>query len=67
MATKKPAAPEAPEAQETRVTLTVACPTGRRFRAGLQFGVVPVEVEVTAEQAAQIQADPHLAVSTPQA
>lgn len=62
MATKKtPAADKLPEAE--LVKLTVACPTGRRFRAGLEFGTDPTEVEVTADQAAQLFADPTLAVS----
>lgn len=62
MATKKsPAAAKLPESE--LVKLTVACPTGRRFRAGLEFGAEPTEVEVTADQAAQLFADPALAVS----
>lgn len=43
-------------------TLTVTCKTGRRFRAGLEFGPQAREVEVTPDRAALIQADPLLTV-----
>lgn len=58
---KSPAAAKATKAE--LVKLIVSCPTGRRFRAGLEFGPQPVEVEVTAEQVEQLKADPWLAVS----
>lgn len=64
-AKKTPAAAKAEP--KDLVKLTVACPAGRRFRAGLEFGKEPADVEVTAEQAEQIQADPLLAVSAPKA
>ena len=46
------------------LTLSVCSPSGRRFRAGLEFGVAPRVVEVSAEQALQIKADPLLSVSS---
>ena len=58
---KSPAAAKA--AESDLVKLIVACPTGRRFRAGLEFGATPIEAEVTDEQVEQLKADPCLAVS----
>ncbi len=64
MATSSKPAKDAPQVStEERVTLIVACPSGRRFRAGLQFGQQPVQVSVSPAQAEQIQADPLLSVS----
>lgn len=48
--------------EQAALTLTVTAPQGRRFRAGLEFGRDPRQVEVTPEQAAVIAADPLLVV-----
>lgn len=56
--TTKKQASKGPES----LPLTVRCATGRRFRAGLEFGPVARAVEVTPEQAALIEADPLLSV-----
>jgi len=50
------------EKQTEKQTLTVTCKTGRRFRAGLEFGPQAREVDVAPEQAAAIKADPLLYV-----
>lgn len=57
-----PPAPPAPQNPPATQTLTVTAPQGRRFRAGLEFGRDPRQVEVTPEQAATIAADPLLVV-----
>lgn len=65
MATAKKSADQAQqtEAAVEVVTLIVACPSGKRFRAGLEFGAQPRTVTVSAEQAEQIKGDPLLSVS----
>ncbi len=61
-APKKSADPALPP-DAAALKLTVACASGRRFRAGLEFGAEPRVVEVSAAQAEQIKADPLLSVS----
>jgi hypothetical protein len=45
-----------------KVSVTRDHPTGSRYRAGLAFGRIPSEVDVTKAQAAAILADPYLNV-----